>query len=98
MKVQYTPCNFSFPECGEGLGTCISIPLPGLVEATSPDLKGVTAGREGGETADLLRMRSVESQEHGEHSLGVREKAVMPGGRRLAKITSDPGNGAQECE
>lgn len=73
-------------------------PLPGLVEATSPDLKGVTAGREGGETADLLRMRSVDSQEHGEHSFGVRKKAVMPGGRRLAKITSDPGKGAQECE
>ena len=40
----------------------------------------------------------MDSQEHGEHSFGVRKKAVMPGGRRLAKITSDPGKGAQECE
>ena len=68
------------------------------MEAASPDLKGVTSGREeGGETANLLRI-SAESQEHGEHSLGVREKAVLPGGRRLAKITSDPGRGTQECE
>jgi hypothetical protein len=57
---------------------CLAL-LPGLQRATSPDLLGVAVG------GVVMRPHRTD----GEHSLGVKEKAVMPGDRRLTQITSD---------
>lgn len=99
-KVGYTrsPYNVSFPKCGEGLGTCVSILSLACGGSRISRPLRCDSRREGGGTANLLRMRRVESQGHGERPLGVREKAIMPRGRGPAKITSDPGKRAQECE
>ena len=91
-KVGYTrsPYNVSFPKCGEGLGTCVSILSLACGGSRISRPLRCDSSREGGETANLLRMRRVESQEHGKRPLGVRRKALMPRGRGPAASWSFP--------